>query len=117
MLIQSRLQMILKMHNLTPSAFADEMGVQRSTVSHVLAGRNKPSLDFLEKIINHYPRVNAQWLLTGKMSANENTFQSDVKKTIEIKETETVMIEGVSLVKIIEFYSDNTIKEYFPRNK
>ncbi|MFN5845866.1 MAG: helix-turn-helix domain-containing protein, partial [Flavobacteriia bacterium] len=38
------------MHNMTPSGFADKLGIQRSNVSHVLSGRNKPSLDFLEKI-------------------------------------------------------------------
>ena len=51
MSIQERVQLILKMHNLTPSAFADQIGVQRSALSHVLTGRNKPGLDFLEKIL------------------------------------------------------------------
>ena len=67
MLIKERLQLVLKMHSITPSSFADKLGIQRSNVSHVLSGRNKPSLDFLEKIVTHFPRVNAHWLITGIM--------------------------------------------------
>ena len=120
MLIQERLQLILKMHNLTPSAFADQIGVQRSNVSHVISGRNKPSLDFLEKILNTYPRVNANWLITGVMpkeglsNANAVDQKTSLHKPVEIK-----IQEGTSedVVKIIEFYADGTFKHYFPSSK
>ena len=116
MLIQERLQLILKMHNLTPSAFADKLGVQRSNVSHVISGRNKPSLDFLEKIILNFPRVNAHWLLTGQMSTSP-----EVK--LEVKKEEEVVVEkevsndsaNDSIVKIVEFYQNGTFKEYLPK--
>jgi transcriptional regulator with XRE-family HTH domain len=116
MLIQERLQLILKMHNLTPSAFADKLGVQRSNVSHVISGRNKPSLDFLEKIILNFPRVNAHWLLTGEMSTTQEMKLESKKDEQNIKEKETALdyTEG-SLVKIVEFYKDGTFKEYFPK--
>lgn len=116
MLIQERLQLILKMHNLTPSAFADKLGVQRSNVSHVLSGRNKPSLDFLEKIIANFPRVNAYWLLTGKMNTsnqNEEVVSKLSEKTVEAKQSNTKE-NAVGLEKIVEFYTDGTFKEYFP---
>ncbi len=116
MLIQERLQLILKMHNLTPSAFADKLGVQRSNVSHVISGRNKPSLDFLEKIILNFPRVNAHWLLTGQMSTSP-----EVK--LEVKKEEEAVVEkevsndsaNDSIVKIVEFYQNGTFKEYLPK--
>ena len=76
MSIQNRLHIVLKMHNLTASSFADKIGVQRSNVSHVLGGRNKPSLDFLEKILLTFPRVNANWLVTGKMNGTEQEITS-----------------------------------------
>ena len=63
-----RLSQILKKLNLTASQFADEIGVQRSSISHVLSGRNKPSLDFITKIILSYPEISAEWLLTGSGS-------------------------------------------------
>lgn len=51
---------------ISSSQFADEIGVQRSSVSHVLSGRNKPSLDFVTKILAAYPDINSDWLLSGK---------------------------------------------------
>ena len=116
MLIQELLQLILKMHNLTPSAFADKLGVQRSNVSHVISGRNKPSLDFLEKIILNFPRVNAHWLLTGQMSTNPEVKQ-ETKKVEEDVVKRKVISESnnESIVKIVEFYQDGTFKEYLPK--
>ena len=52
-------------YNLTAAQFADKIGVQRSAVSHVLSGRNKPSLDFLIKIKKTFPDVNFEWLALG----------------------------------------------------
>lgn len=116
MLIQERLQLILKMHNLSPSAFADKLGVQRSNVSHVISGRNKPSLDFLEKIILNFPRVNAHWLLTGQMSTSPEVKQ-EMKKEEESVVKKEVSIEATNdlVVKIVEFYQDGTFKEYLPK--
>ncbi len=117
MLIQERLQLILKMHNLTPSAFADKLGVQRSNVSHVISGRNKPSLDFLEKIIVNFPRVNAHWLLTGQMSTVTEV-KPEVKKveeTNDSKEQNRSLETNSTVIRIVEFYQDGTFKEYFPK--
>jgi len=61
-----RIQLILKSKNLSSSQFADEIQVQRSSVSHILTGRNKPSLDFISKILTSYPELNSDWLLFGK---------------------------------------------------
>jgi len=51
---------------ISSTRFADEIGVQRSSVSHILSGRNKPSYDFIIKILEKYPSINTLWLLTGK---------------------------------------------------
>ncbi|MBP7848996.1 MAG: helix-turn-helix transcriptional regulator [Lentimicrobiaceae bacterium] len=63
--MESRLKQILKYKKLTASQFADAIGVQRSSVSHVLSGRNKPSMDFIEKILRTYPEINAEYLILG----------------------------------------------------
>lgn len=127
MLIQERLQLILKMHSITPSTFADKLGVQRSNVSHVLSGRNKPSLDFLEKIVIHFPRVNAHWLITGVMQDNSHNIRkaedggetvnsksekSEYNATGELQTTENSNRKNV--VRILEFYDDNTFSVYLP---
>jgi transcriptional regulator with XRE-family HTH domain len=60
-----RIEQIIKEYNLSPSKLADKLGVQRSGISHILAGRNKPSYDFLTKSVELFPEIDANWLLTG----------------------------------------------------
>lgn len=73
-----RISQILKTKKLSASQFAVSIGVQPSSVSHVLSGRNKPSLDFITKILSTYPEINAEWLITGKgeILANTNKLSS-----------------------------------------
>ena len=61
-----RLEIILDYYNLSASAFADKINVQRSSLSHLLSGRNKPSLDFIIKVIEVFPEVDLYWILNGK---------------------------------------------------
>ncbi len=67
-----RIQLILKVQNLTASRFADEIGVQRSSISHILSGRNMPSLDLITKILKRFPEIDSEWLLNGKGSMMKN---------------------------------------------
>ena len=60
-----RLLEFMRIKNLTSSQLADAIGVQRSGISHFVSGRNKPSLEFVLKIIHHFPDVNPDWLLMG----------------------------------------------------
>jgi transcriptional regulator with XRE-family HTH domain len=61
-----RLEILLDYYNLNASSFADKIGVQRSSLSHLLSGRNKPSLDFVLKILEVFPEVDLYWILNGK---------------------------------------------------
>jgi len=61
-----RIKTLLSVKNLSSAQFAAEIGVQRSGISHILSGRNKPSLDFVLKILEHYPNINESWLLKGE---------------------------------------------------
>ncbi len=63
-----RLEILLDYYGLSASVFADKMGVQRSGLSHLMSGRNKPSLDFVMKIIENFPEVDLYWLLNGEGS-------------------------------------------------
>ncbi|MEI7663329.1 MAG: helix-turn-helix transcriptional regulator [Bacteroidota bacterium] len=60
-----RILELLKMKNLTPSQFADEIGIQRSGMSHIISGRNNPSLEFVMKVLKRYPDLKPEWLLYG----------------------------------------------------
>lgn len=64
--MNDRVQLILKTKNISASRFADEIGVQRSNISHIISGRNNPSLDFIQKILKRFPDINSDWLIFGK---------------------------------------------------
>jgi transcriptional regulator with XRE-family HTH domain len=66
--IVSRIEEVRKNHQLTAASFATKIGVQRSAISHILSGRNKPSLEFLMKIHDSFDEVNLEWLILGKPS-------------------------------------------------
>jgi len=67
-----RLEIILEYYALNASSFADKIGVQRSSMSHLLSGRNKPSLDFVMKITEVFPEVDLYWILNGTGSFPKN---------------------------------------------
>jgi transcriptional regulator with XRE-family HTH domain len=187
--MKDRIILLIKAKNLTAAQFADEIGVQKSSISHILSGRNNASLDFIQKILLRYPEVNMEWLMFGKgplfkgaiIAENPNndealhtlvpsvsppvdlfsallptmgtdfrketdlsaeprpaeiiTRQVDTQKTPSfpteekkglvsdhselIPESEAVSPEKKlaptkSILKIVEFYSDNTFREFFP---
>ncbi len=61
-----RLKAVLEYYHLSASAFATKIGVQRSSISHLLSGRNRPSLDFVLKVLDVFEEVELYWLLNGK---------------------------------------------------
>lgn len=75
----TRIKKIIESKQMNASQFADEIGVQRSALSHVLSGRNNPSLDFVLKIKEAYPEINLDWLLIGRgtMLEKQQTSKSD----------------------------------------
>ncbi|MBN2613685.1 MAG: helix-turn-helix transcriptional regulator [Bacteroidales bacterium] len=70
--MKERLITFLNKEGITASVFADKIGVQRSAVSHILSGRNNPSYDFIAKILEKYPLLNANWLITGQGETYNN---------------------------------------------
>lgn len=76
--MEKRLQKIIDAEKITPARFAELLGVQRSAISHILSGRNKPSFDLIHKIITKFPRINADWLITG----NGEMYRTFVQRTL-----------------------------------
>ncbi|MBW6499808.1 MAG: helix-turn-helix transcriptional regulator [Bacteroidales bacterium] len=64
--MKERISEFLKRENKSSALFAEEIGVQPSGISHILSGRNKPSLDFVVKMLETYPYLAVDWLLFGK---------------------------------------------------
>ncbi|MDC8004019.1 helix-turn-helix domain-containing protein [Aureisphaera galaxeae] len=76
-----RLQKILEFYGLSATAFSEKISFNRSTISHLLSGRNKPSLEFVMKVLEEFPEVELYWLLNGK-----GTFPSTSKEAIPEKQ-------------------------------
>ncbi|MCJ7932079.1 MAG: helix-turn-helix domain-containing protein [Chryseobacterium sp.] len=66
MSLNERISKVIEYSHLTPSEFADEIDVQRSSISHITSGRNKPSLEFIIKIKSRFPELLWDWLVTGE---------------------------------------------------
>ncbi|OCB78584.1 helix-turn-helix domain-containing protein [Flavobacterium crassostreae] len=138
-----RLEIILEYYGLNASTFADKIGVQRSSLSHLLSGRNKPSLDFVLKILDVYPEVDLYWILNGKGSFPESA--STVSDQPALPQTENLvgpsLFDGIEpqtetptdipekkpeamlpktytqagIDKIVVFYQDGTFMSYVPK--
>lgn len=67
----TRIKQLLEFYNITASSFAERISVQRSSISHILSGRNNPSLDFMYKVIESFPEINPMWLIAGKGSMRQ----------------------------------------------
>lgn len=70
--INDKIKQILIDKNLTPSYFADEIGVQRSSISHILSGRNRPSFDIIQKIIRRFPDLGYEWIMEEDVQQSYN---------------------------------------------
>lgn len=113
-----RLSQFLQAENLTQTQLADILSVARGSVSHILAGRNKPGYDFIESLMLHFPRLNLEWLLTGKgrMYKDENQpLDGESASEFELfpaKNTEPAK----TIDRILVFYTDNTYQEFHPND-
>jgi transcriptional regulator with XRE-family HTH domain len=94
-----RLEKILEYYSLSASTFADQIGVQRSSLSHLLSGRNKPSLDFVMKVVEVFPEVDLYWLLNekGNFPKQNDWEQKQAPTPIPEKQTDIKKEESLDL--------------------
>ena len=106
-----RLLEILETNNLSASQFAEKIGVQRSSVSHILSGRNKPSLDFIIKTSSVFSDVSLNWLIHGK-KFDEPIITKEISPPLkeQIENSIKTNLDEKQLKQIVFFYKDNTFK-------
>ena len=123
--MNKRLLQFLSVENISQTQFADTIHVARASVSHILAGRNKPGYDFLESMLRHYPNLNPEWLLTGNGRMYKTQDPADFVPIMEpegLKNAPTtridtsddsthISIDKRNITKILIFYSDGTFTE------
>lgn len=137
--MRERVLEFLKRENKSSAQFAEEIGVQPSGISHILSGRNNPSLDFVLKMLEKYKYLSTEWLLFGKGdmyrdSAMRNLFELNNEPSLPPKEnagTEKAVSEPLDsndnqvtdqelpsreqkIEKIVWFFKNNTFREFFP---
>ena len=109
-----RLEKLLDYYGLNASTFADKIGVQRSSISHLLSGRNKPSLDFIMKIMNVYPDVNLYWILNGKGNFLKDNHENEKDQSLKIEnKPEPTEVKNEIQNDLFEVSLDNKQHEIF----
>jgi len=133
--MKDRINHFLKFNKISSSQLADSLNIQRSRLSHILSGRNKPNLEFIQKMLDTYKTINPRWLILGE----GNMFKDDVDElspqikrqndsselfsqtsTQKIKnqkpsiENVTIKVKSRKIDKIVIFYSDNSFENYIP---
>lgn len=94
--LKERISKIIAYSEFSLSEFADEIEVQRSSISHITSGRNKPSLDFLMKIKNRFPELEWEWLIEGK---------GEMLKTADIPEESKEVVEKAKPTSLPDLFS------------
>ena len=145
--MKERIIKIMECERMGQAQFASAIGIQRAAMSHIISGRNNPSLDVMTKILHRYPQINPDWLLLGKGEMlRDNTpamvpadniaknppqiqvvpeghqelpFQESRKELENSEKTWAVSVEKPSktVSKIMVFYSDNTYDTFVPEKQ
>ncbi len=110
-----RLKKVMDYYQLSAATFADEIRVQRSSISHLLSGRNKPSLDFVLKVLDRFKDVELYWLLNGKGTfPRKDIADSPLSSDVQSLETNATSQYAKSIERIVIFYQDGTFEDYIP---
>jgi len=120
--MKDRIKKIIDYKGISAGELADLLDVQRSNVSHILNGRNKPGAVFIERFLLTFPDVNARWLLTGKEDMLNTTSNSSIETTSTRNDNTSNNIDAEitgnqfenKVEKVILLHSDGTFTSYTP---
>ncbi|PKP52944.1 MAG: hypothetical protein CVT92_06655 [Bacteroidetes bacterium HGW-Bacteroidetes-1] len=113
--LKERIAHVIKIKNITATQLAEEMNIQRSGLSHILSGRNNPSLDFVTKLKETYPEFSLDWLLLGNGSVTISPESSNKPKQpllfeLDIDEAATPADKPVKKVDLPTEKMDNEVR-------
>lgn len=121
----NRLQKILDFYSISATELSNQISFNRSTISHLLSGRNKPSLDFVMKVLQKFPEVELYWLLNGKGSfpskkstftptqlISENTHPAEKEDYIKTEDAIANSFNNNDVDRIVVFFKNGTFKSY-----
>lgn len=108
--MKARISELIEHLGFSQAQFADQIGVKRSIINHILTGRNKPSLEVVMKILSTYKQLSPDWLIYG-----EEPMMRIKGERKEVVATASEMKKNVHHITI--YYDDNTYSNYYPDNK
>ena len=129
---RERIDHLIQTLHLSARQFAELIRIQPGTISNIMAGRNKPSLDVMQKILDKYPTLSPEWLIAGRGDMWRtvpgedpqlfDTLPPDAKAARiaamqQKDEPQAVAVPPKQITKIVVYYSDNTFEEYFKGTK
>ena len=123
--MKNRIQKFIEYKGMSPGDLATVLDVQRSNISHILNGRNKPGAHFIEKFLNVFPEIDARWFLTGKgeMISSKNhsddstsSSKNEIKSEHEIIYSNKINRESAErkVINVILLFSDGTFSNFLP---
>ena len=122
--MKDRIKEFIGYKGVSAGELADMLDVQRSNISHILNGRNKPGAVFLERFLLSFPEIDARWLLTGKgnMISSKNNVSGNTEKTDKMTEhtsSSELPMSGPAnrkeeIEKVILLYADGSFSSYTP---
>ena len=102
--ISLRIKKLMDENKLTPSSFAKKIGSKRANVSHILSGRNKPSLNFLIKIVNSFDNITLDWFINNEVNLlDEQKVRVDLNNNNDVDDTKKIKT-------IVHFYENGTFR-------
>ena len=113
---------IMENHQLNAAAFAEKIGVQRSSVSHILSKRNKPSLDFILKIHDTFDEVTLDWLLLDKKEEPSSLLvktKNNKSPMLNPDEFSTINDNektNEDVIQIVQLYKDGSFRSFSPKS-
>ncbi len=125
----NRLQKIIDFYNISATELSNQISFNRSTICHLLSGRNKPSLDFVMKVLQKFPEVELYWLLNGKgsfpavkstpnsiLTLSKNKLPTEkedhLTKEVDFSEVISNSINDTDIDRIVIFFKNGTFKSY-----
>ncbi len=113
--IAERIRKLMEDKGLTPTEFAKAIGENPSKISHLLSGRNNPSLALLSKIQSSFTNVNLHFLITGETIENKEVENlQNEKSKMKIPKPLLENPDPKAVEHITFFYQDGTFKTYRP---
>lgn len=121
--LPERLTAIMQHYGMNTVELAERLEVQRSTLSHLLSGRNKPSFDFVQRLLHAFPDLSAQWFLNGKGDLIQSAqapkldlrfSEREREKPADNTESPVESTHKKDLKMVMCFYTDGSVETFYP---